>query len=280
MFASCENGGERHAECVYRQTRQINVNVVTDIDEKFYNYDAIFSFLKGKIPGLKFRKVDYKSNEGKKLIKELKISTLPCFIFDASVDKQKFFGENEDAFKKQGNKYILKADFSGVFLFLNREKIPGKVDVFLNLFSDSAKPVIDSINELRLNRDVKLRFIMREKEGNFVALDGLAEVEEALRIVAIEKLYPGKLWDYLVKRFSNIRSTWWQKYTEAAGIDSEKVKLFATSEKAKELLSENIKLANELRVGRGPVILIDNIKIFAVQKGSKGYDLLKGIFKE
>ena len=61
------------------------------------------------------------------------------------------------------------------------------------------------------------------------------------------------------------------------GIDVDKIKKFAFSDEAKKMLIENISLTKELKVGRGPVILIDNRKIFGVQKGNQGYELLKSI---
>jgi len=218
--------------------------------------------------------MDYTAGKAKTLIRENTIQSLPAFMFDAAVEKEPLFAGKSNFFLKKKDGYLLEPAVSGVFLLLDRPKKENKIDVFINLSDSSASEVIDYLRDSKGSKQVSVHPLVVEKDGQFMALGGLSEVEESLRFIAVEKLYPPeKFWDYMHYRFQNIKSTWWDLSAKQAGIDPAKISDFAQSEEAKQLLRQKSTLSEELRIMQGPVILIDNNRIYALQKKVGKYQL-------
>jgi len=270
----CTRGGEPAAQCLYAEAHPVKLTLITDTRQKVYSDDPLTQWLKKEIPGLKVEKMDYTAGKAKTLIRENTIQSLPAFMFDAAVEKEPLFAGKSNFFLKKKDGYLLEPAVSGVFLLLDRPKKENKIDVFINLSDSSASEVIDYLRDSKGSKQVSVHPLVVEKDGQFMALGGLSEVEESLRFIAVEKLYPPeKFWDYMHYRFQNIKSTWWDLSAKQAGIDPAKISDFAQSEEAKQLLRQKSTLSEELRIMQGPVILIDNNRIYALQKKVGKYQL-------
>lgn len=224
------------------------------------------SFLKKYFRGIKFRSIDYKSPEAKKLIKNLGISTLPAFVFSEDIEDAQNFDKLSGLFEKRGEDYLLSSQLAGIFYYLNRPVFDKKVDLFIEPFQ---KASFDILREVRANAekkglDLEVHFIF--KKGN------LSEKEECLRALSIKALYPDKFDKYLLERLNNVTSSFRNLPFKKLGIDTAKVTEFALSDKGEKELKDNDSLAVELGINRGGVILLNNNRIFSFQDGGKSLD--------
>jgi len=282
-IGKCENGGEPSSQCLYREARAIPATLITDFRQKFYKTELLQKWLKKNIPGITFEELDYATPQAKELVRRMHLTSLPAVIFDRSVASEPFFAANSKHFMPVGEpqqRYLLDPAVSGVYLFLDRARKENTVDLFVSLFEPGTREIIEFLAADKNRKRINLRFIIYEKDGQFSAAGGTPEVEEALRITAIEVLYGDKVWEYLRSRAEDMKSSWWTKTARQTGMDPVKIEEFATSAKAKSMLQSNISPCNELGIARGPVILVDNIRIYALQKGSAGQQLLKSVLKE
>lgn len=279
-IGKCENGGEPSSQCLYREARPVPITLITDPRQEFYKDEPLQKWLKKNIPGATFKKLDYTDSKAKELVRQMHLTSLPAVIFDRSVVSEPFFTANSKYFIPidEQQRYLLDPAVSGVYVFLDRPRKENTVDVFVNLFEPGTRDIIEFLAADKNRKRINLRFIIQEKNGQFSATGDAPEVEEALRITAIEALYADKVWEYLKSRAETMKSSWWTKMARQLGMDPVKIEEFATSEKAKSMLQSNIRLGGELGIVRGPVILVDNIRIYALQKGS-GRQLLKSILK-
>jgi len=122
-------------------------------------------------------------------------------------------------------------------------------------------PAVKDLKEVQLN----LYFIANNNsDGSFSSLHGDDEVNEDLRQVCVMKHYPNKWMDYvycIANRYTKTYKspqTFWEDCAKESGIDASKIENCANSDEGKNLLSENIKKANELGIGASPTIFINN----------------------
>lgn len=121
------------------------------------------------------------------------------------------------------------------------------------------KDVVDVFGtELKFN----LYFIASESNGIFSSMHGQAEVDEDLRQVCIMKYSPSDLYDYLMCLAPNYTTsgTVWESCAQQNNIDVNKIKTCYQGDEGKSLLSENLKKANELKIGSSPTIYINGQK--------------------
>lgn len=254
---SCQNPGISSSRCSFIKAEKIKLLVITYRPCPGCDEDKVIDLLKKQFPGLVIKYLYYPgSKEAQKLITKLSISTLPAFLLEKRVEQERNFSNIQYLSQGEGGFYFLKPEFSGVAYFLGRQKLEGRLDLFLSLYEQNSNELL----ELMKGFNPELHFLAIEKEGKFEAAFGEAEIEEYLRTVCVYKYYPKELWDYLSCRSQDIQSSWWE---DCLGeLDYKKIKLCAKSEEGNSLLRENISLNKELKVMVGPVYLLNNQEIF------------------
>lgn len=242
----------------------VNVKLINIKDCVSCSTKATEELLHNVFRGLVFEKIDYRSKKAKELIDMLEEETLPLFIFDSGIVKRKNFSDVSHSFIKKDSFYILKPEFSGIFYYLNRPEIPGRIDLFIDIYAQDCLSVLKKIKSLAKEKELTLdvHFLFRQKDQ--------AGIEECRRILSIKRLYPEKFWDYLFKRLENIDTSYWNLPMEELGLDVKKIVSFALSEKAEELLEENSALTKQLNIGSSYVMLVNNNRIFSVSSGAEG----------
>jgi len=75
--------------------------------------DEVLVGLKQALPTLLTRKIDANSDQGKKLISEFGIKTLPAFIFSNDIEKTNLFTNAQPFLDKQGDFYAIKSGEAG-----------------------------------------------------------------------------------------------------------------------------------------------------------------------
>ena len=263
------------AQCKFEKLNKVPLVVISSKDCLTCDTERIVKSLKRVFPGIEPEYLFYPEKKAAKLVNKLGLRGLPAYIFNRSLESDAEFKNFRDNLELQGDYYLLSYAKGGFSYFINRKKAPGKIDLFISLFTKEAAEVLASMKELL----PALHFLaVKHEDGSFNAANGQPEVEEYLRSVCVQKYYPQNFWDYNICRAKNISSTWWEdclKEKESV----EQVRICARSQEARLLLEENISLNNQLGVMFGPTYLMNNQEIF-VSGSALDKKELKKIFKK
>ena len=241
---------------------EVKMTVLNDKTCSMCDASGIISSLKTQVfNNLKVTEIDYSSAEGKSLAESMGIEKLPAYIFDGSVISSKNYQMVQQYLQKSGSSYLLRA---GGNMLIGREATT-KPTIALFVMShcpygtmaeDNMKEVVDTFKD---SIDFKVYFIANDNgQGGFDSLHGQPEVDENIRQLCAMDKAPTKWFDYILCRNKNIQSTDWQACATGAGIDANTIKTCSEGTQGKQLLTENIKLANELQIGSSPTFLINN----------------------
>lgn len=268
----CQNPGALNARCQFSEASKIKLLILNTSDCQTCYTETTVNLLKTQFPGIE---VSYLSDKkASALIKKLSISSLPAYLLGKEIEKEKNFSLLKPSIELKGDFYLLKPQVSGVSYFLNREKIKGRLDLFISLYDKSTPELLDAIKDF----NPEVHFLAVEEKGKFDAAGGGLEVEEYLRAVCIQKDYPAEFFNYITCRSRDKESSWWDDCASKSNIDTEKVRTCARGEKGALLLKENISLNKKLQVMFGPTYLVDNQEIFG-SKGVPKKEDLKKLFK-
>ncbi|NMC51247.1 thioredoxin domain-containing protein [Candidatus Kuenenbacteria bacterium] len=242
------------------------------------------SQLTGVFPKIKIERKDYNTEEGKKFYEKYKLALLPAVLFEEKVKEaegysqvERYLTQTEDLYNlaigasfnptkeicdnktdDTGNGQV-DCDDSDCAGFLGcRTEETKRLDLFVMSecpygiqAMNAMKEVLDNFGQ---NIDFNLYYIANEKaDGTFQSLHGQGEVDENIRELCAAKYYPSNFMDYVWCRNKDIKGDW---TTCAANFG--KIKACATGDEGKKLLSENIKLANELNIGASPTWMVNN----------------------
>jgi len=273
ISGTCINPGGINASCKFEKQKKIEFSIIIPRNCIVCDTEPVVGYLRKHIPGLTPTYLYYPDTNAKKLIKDLKITGLPAYIFKEGIRQEKGFAGMQQNLEARGSFYLLRPQIGGLSYLLDREKQEGKVDLFISLYDHSAATIL----EMMKDSDPQVHFLATAQENKFNAMKGTAEVEECLRSVCIKKYYPEKSWDYLICRARNINSSWWDS---CLGQDDAyaKIKTCAMGAEGQALLKENIQLNQELRIVFGPAYLINNQEIFTTE-GLPSKEKFKKIFK-
>jgi len=274
LVGACKNAGENNATCLFNEAAKVSLTAIVPADCQTCDTKPAVNFLKKQFPGLDVAYVNYSDKRALKLIEDLKVevSVLPVYLLGKEAAKEKNFDNLKSSLIDRGDYYMLNPEISGVSYFLNRDRIKGKLDLFISLFEKDSLAVLNAIKEFNPN----LHLLTIVSDDKIEAARGSSEVEEDERAVCVQKYYPQSFWDYITCRAKNIGSSWWDDC--ALNLDVAKIKACARSDEGKTLLKENSKLAQELKVMFGPAYLLDNQSIFST-KGAPSNEEFKKIIK-
>ncbi|MDD5465740.1 MAG: hypothetical protein PHP73_05320 [Candidatus Omnitrophica bacterium] len=258
LAGSCQNPGTPEASCSFKAPNKVNLLVISVKDCPVCNAEPVINSLKKKFPGITTRYLYYPDAQAQRKIKELSIQGLPAYIFGKEIEEEDGFANIKNDFLQTGNGYMLKPQASGLAYLLNRQIKKGRLDMFFSLFEKDASGILAVMQEFEPN----LHFLAGDNAQGFTAKGGIAEAEEYLRGVCVQKYYPQKFWDYLICRSKDIGSSYWEDCL-GEGASPLKVKSCARGPEGARLLKENISLNKEIQVSSGPVYLLDNHQIFS-----------------
>jgi hypothetical protein len=273
LAGSCQNAGKADAACLYAEANPVSLSVIEPPECKGCNTKNLIAALKKKFPGLKVVYLEYPGVKSKKLIEELRIQTLPAYILGKEADAEKEFSSIKSSVDFNGSSYLIKPVLGGVALYLNRERAEGKFDLFVSLFDKDTAKLLGIAREFA----PQVHFLAAGSIGGFEARGGIAEVEECLRGVCVQKYYPQSFWDYIICRAGRSSSTWWEDCLPV-NINTEAISKCARSKEGADLLEKNISLNKELQLLYGPAYLVNNQEIYG-GKGVPARAELKAIIK-
>ncbi|MFA5145417.1 MAG: hypothetical protein WC723_05385 [Candidatus Omnitrophota bacterium] len=254
------------------KTNKASLLVISPKDCLTCNTETVVNFLKRQFTDLKVSYLYYPDRRSEKLIKKLGISALPAYLLGKQAKREANFGSLKRNLEIKGGFYMLKPQFSGFSYLANRNKIKGKLDLFISLYSKNTGGILEAVREF----NPTVHFLAVEQGDGFDAAKGEKEVEECLRAVCVQKYYPKTFPDYISCRAGNINSPRYERCLPKA--DAQKIKKCALGSQGYTLLKENIILNKELQVMFGPVYLLDNQEVFS-SNGVPAKEELRKIIK-
>ncbi len=257
MVGICQEPGSLKSNCIFSKARKISLLVITPKVCATCDTEKVIRSLQRTFPGLKISYFYYPDARAKKLIRDFNLKGLPVYLLGKEIEKEKGFNNFKKNVEVKGNFYLLRPAVSGVAYFLDREKIKGRLDLFISLYDSDNLGVLNAVKDF----NPVVHFLAMEKDGGFQAARGNLEVEDYLRSVCVKRYYPQRFLDYISCRARNIDSSWWQDCL--SGLDTDKIKSCAQGQAGKVLLQENISLNRELGIMFGTTYLVDNQEAFS-----------------
>ena len=282
----CRSPGTIQAKC-----EQVEVDLkIVDVQDKAYLMDQPYKSLKQFAPGIRESFVNYRSGEGKKLIKETGAKSLPIYLISSSAKKvQKLdwlllqlLQPNQNNIKIGKEEFLLINSKKGpARLYLDRKHSKKQLDLFVMSqcpFGMDAERVIYPVakqNKIKLNINYIANFSTNpdasaKKQYAITSLHGAAEVEEDSRQLCVKKLFEPKLMDYILARNKETDNSQWEKVAaEILGADSVEAIKKCQAEEGEALLQKNMVQAVELGINSSPTILWENQRRFESLKELK-----------
>jgi hypothetical protein len=185
---TCRNPAEPQASCVFDAIIPITVTVISNKDCLGCQPEQAIDSFKRVYPGVTPEYLWYPQDaKAKRLVKSLGITTLPVYLFERSIEREKHFEQIRDRLQSVEGYYMLKPEFAGIAYFLQREKKAGAFEVFLNLQDGASAAIFALLGEFR----PQVHFIaVKNAQNGYDVPGGSLEFEENLRSVCVQKYYP------------------------------------------------------------------------------------------
>jgi hypothetical protein len=273
FVGTCNNPAAADANCQFVKPNKVGLLVINAKECRTCNSQPMVNFLRQRFPGLTVRSIYYPDKESEKLVKELSIPGLPAYLLGKEAESEKGFQKIKNHLQGSGDFYLLKPLATGISYFQGRKRIPKKMDLFLSLSDVRTEKLLGNTKSF----NPELHFVLMETKGGFYSVAGEPEIKADLRAVCVQKYYPKKFRDYSLWQAKNFAGT---QTKSCLNLEEEaKVSSCASSDEARGLLRENIRLTKELQVVHSPTFLLENRDIFYVNLVPKEEEIRKLINK-
>jgi len=246
--------------------------------------------LKTIFPDMKVKTLDYNDAAGKALYTQLKITYLPAILFDKSVEKTSGYSQIQQYLATAGNYYSLRivasfeptkeicdngiddtgnglidcADPDCTNAFACREEKKNSLMLFIMSDCPYGKLAVEALKELADNFESNLQYevhyIASEvSEGVFNSLHGTYEADEDIVQLCVNKHSPAQWLDYInCRSLEGIKGNDWHVCANQTNVDIAKVEACANGAEGKQLLAEDIKIAEGLGISASPTWIANN----------------------
>ena len=269
FIGKCLKAASLEAVCSFDKPKSLSLLIVQPKTIFAPNQDKFINFLKNNFPGIEPRFIDSDSKPGKAWIEKTQAKLLPIYLLAKEVENQPGFQKAKESLELKEGYYYISPRLAGGSIFIGRQVIPDKLDVFLSTKGKNVEEMVTGLKDLRLKYpklDITLHYTAFEAKDGFNAQGGLPELEEDIRQVCVKRYQPDKFWDYALCRAKHQESTWWDACAEQFGIEAPAIKKCGRSSEGMNLLKENIQLNKDLEVSRGMAFLVNNTNIFMISK--------------
>ncbi len=282
-IGTCLKPGTLESRCIYEKTRPIPLTIVYHKDAHFTNEAQIVQSTKVLFPGVRIRRVSHNSYEGKLLIIQHNLRKLPAYIFGEGLLEDKNFPQIKSRIYESRGVYLIFPEAVGASVLIERERTPGRADIFVSSVSSRALGVIrDTMAHMEGYegpQNVYIHYVTRKnRDGELVAGGGRYEVEESIRQLVVNKFYAEKYPEYIRAKIRSGGSSYWEETVEAVGLDPDTIKAIARSETGLSLLKEDARLSEELGITGEIVFLIDNQELVTIAEKEQLQTILNYIF--
>jgi len=288
--ALCEKTGNQPKKicATLPQDKEFTAYLVNDSRCKECQTEGLEEQLKTVFPKIKFEQKDYSTDDGKQFYQKYQLTLLPAVLFAKEVKEAEGFSQVENYLQEIDDLYSLAigasfdpskeicdngaddtennlidcADTDCAGSLVCRRETLKKLDLFVMSQCPYGVQAMNAtkevLNNFGQNINFGLHYIASElPDGTFQSLHGQGEVDEDIRELCAVKYYSKSYLDYVWCRNKNLQSDW----TDCAA-NFPKIKACFEGSEGKALLSENIKLGNELGIGASPTWLVNNKYMF------------------
>ncbi len=278
MLGSCKTDKDGHAKCSYRAAAHIPLIIVQSKMTMAGDTD-IYKQLERVFPGIETEYIDAASPKGKRIISEYKIERLPAYIFSTALLKAKNIAEIKVNLKQVKNRLILSPSVTRSHTYIKRPYQPGKLAFLFSPLSMQSNKVLADIYEILDEKkaavDFSLYYMIRfDGNGQLVAPNGQAELEEASRQMVIKIKYPKKFRQYLKIKNKKLDSSYWEEPFIELGLDPEIIKKMAASASAEAVLIEQAMNLEGLDIAPVPLFLVNNQELVELRNRQQFNQLL------
>lgn len=244
-------------------------------------------------PGLAITEYEYTDADGRAFYEKVGVKYLPAILFDDSVKDGEGYDNVRNYLEEYGDYYNLRIgssfdptteicdngkddtgngkvdceDDDCAQSMVCREEKPENLQVFIMSDCPYGTKAVEALKEVRDNfgsLDFEVHYIASEMGDGFASLHGDYEVDENIVQLCALEHSPGEWFDYLYCRSTKgIKDIDWKECAEETGVDIEAVEACFEGEEGKELLREDIKIANSLNIGASPTWLANNKYTFS-----------------
>jgi len=255
--------------------------------------DEVLVGLKQALPTMLTQSVDANSDQGKKIIAQFSLKTLPAFIFSSDIEKTDLFSKAQPFLDKQGNFYAIKSAEAGfpVGKYIaaptigdNDIKI-GSDDANVKVveFSDFANPTDaqfykDVISQMikdygdKIQFSFKNYFLPTSTQSLSAALASECANEQGKFLPYAEKLYASQaIWSKLKDATGTLEA-----YASGLGLNSSNFNQCLTSKKYQDQLTQSSTEGQSFGVSETPSIFIGT----NLQTSAAKYDDIKKVIDD
>ena len=284
FIGACKGAGNPGAVCDFsRPAVPIPALLIDDKDNLYDRHEHIQELLLADLPGLEYGVIDISGPEARAWIEKLKLTHLPAFVLDPIARTEIGYADNAGKFLNEdaaSKKLILDWFKVGAHRLANRPRVKGRADLIVSRFSkngqESLEAALDYVKTLgpaapELVIHDALYFNQENRAAGskieLAAANGLAEVEEAARAVAVKQIAPERYLDYLIERGKARGSSYWDVPLIALRIDPAKVREIAEKPSDavwKELCAE-AEFLKSLESGGDITFLAENCEVIPLR---------------
>ncbi len=267
------------------------VKVLTDerCDECGAYVSQIETQLKTIFPDMEIEYYDYSSKDGKKLYEETGVVVLPAFLFSEEAETVSGYEQLASYMELKGsyNSLRIGAEFNPTAEICTnnkddtgnglidcedpscasklecREELEKHLAVFIMSDCPYGREAIKALEPVLLaspELTYEINYIATETSpGEFQSLHGAYEVEEDIRQLCVKELAQENFFPYVLCRSKGgVNGVDWKTCATELGLDQAEIESCANGDLGKTLLSENIKIAEELGIGGSPTWIANN----------------------
>ncbi|MCY3019635.1 MAG: hypothetical protein NTW87_11475 [Planctomycetota bacterium] len=297
FIGRCVDAGKPTARCdTSRPAVQVPAIVVTDRENIYDNHERILEALIGDLPGLEYRVLDLTAPEARDLVQKAGIPRLPAYLLDPAARTEVGYAENVGKvarLDKTATMLVLEGPGTvGSHRVVNRPRMKGRADLFVSRLSKSGEEALEeALAHQQAAGPLAVELVLHDvlywrrpaagqpERRELAATNGIAEIEEAARAMAVRKLAPGKFNAYLLERGKQRGSSYWDAPLKAVGIDPAKVRELAEkpSDEVLQALYAEADLLQSLNAGGEIVLLAENCELIPIRSRRDLRDVLERI---
>lgn len=251
----------------------VNVKIITDSKCEACDPVEPLKWLKRVIPTMLAKKVEIDSPEGKDLIDNYKIKSLPAFVFDENIAKTDVYQQAQAIFSKKDSSYLLDTEQVGIkagkFLETPQAKDddaqigPKDAKVKVILFSDFQCPYCKAFHDTfrKAIADYKDRVLFVYK---YLPLEIHPQANNAAMAAACAG-DQGKFWEMADKLYS-AQDTWskttgtasFKSFVASLGLNSAKFNQCLDSSQFKDKIDVDKQMASDFGISGTPAFFVND----------------------
>jgi protein-disulfide isomerase len=266
----------------------VKVRVISDDTCDACKPDEAVAWLHRIMPTALIQKVDMKSDEGKKVVKDFSVKTIPAFIFSADVEKTDFFQKASQVLAKTNDQYSLNTAEIGLPAGKYLE-LPAITDTDIKIGNPDAKVKImefsdfqcpyckafhPSVQKAIQEYGDKILYVYKQfplsfhSQANNAALASECAAEQGKFLA-----YANNLFDQQTTWGKTTGTQSFKNYAVKLGLNASQFNQCLDSKKYQDKISNNLKEGQNFGVSGTPATFINS----QFESGAVDYATMKGI---